>query len=193
MTHDPNPTKAHSWLAWIFVALAVPATWVVLRTEPPHTGETAVSIDLSNVPTISQESLAHELVVLRQQLEQNPDHVPVLLRLSQVSRDLGQGEQAIGYLRQALEVDPEHREARLELGRTLFQSGDLDGALTETARLVEQDPTNVDGLYNLGAIYGNMMDEEHAREYWERALDADPDSTSGRLAARGLEALSGAR
>lgn len=163
----------------------------MIRSGPAQPGKTSVPIDLSNVPTVSRDSLAHELGVLRQQLEQSPGHVPVLLRLSQVSRDLGQREQSIAYLRHALEVDPEHTEARLELGRALYESGDLDGAVAETTRLLGQDPTHVDALYNLGAIYGDMMDEDHARKYWERAVKADPDSTSGRLAARGLAALGG--
>jgi tetratricopeptide (TPR) repeat protein len=190
---DADRRRPRTWPAWIFIALAAPTIYIVIRSGPAQPVRTSVPIDLSNVPTISQESLAHELVVLRQQLEENPDHVPVLLQLSQVSRDLGQREQSIEYLRQALEADPEHTEARLELGRALYESGDLQGAVTETTRIVEQDPTQVDALYNLGAIYGNMMDQERAREYWQRAGDADPDSTSGKLAARGLEALAPTR
>ena len=131
----------------------------------------------------------HELNVLQSDLEKNPDHVPILLRMAQVSRDMGKVNDSVRYLRDAVKQDPRSKEALLELGRALFETGDVDGAIRETQRLIEIDPSNVDALYNLGAIYGNLSQDEHAREYWAKAASLGPDTESGRRATENLKEL----
>lgn len=184
--------ESRQWLLWLFIAATLPVVYLVVQ-EPEATRDQDISVersDVSSVPTVSRASSEHELVALASELEKNPGHVPVLLRMAQVSRDLSRTDEVTRYLREALAAEPENGEARLELGRALYESGDLAGALAETSRLVEEDPQNVDALYNLGAIYGNMMDDGQARKYWERAVALEPDSPSGRLAAQGLKKLS---
>ena len=185
-------TPKQQWLLWLFIAVAIPLVYLAVRSGGDSETRTTLPLELSSVPTVSRENSEHELAALATELEKNPDHTPVLLRMAQLSRDLGRPADAIGHLRAAIEVDPDNAEARLELGRMLYQSGDLAGSIEETTLLLEQDPENVDALYNLGAIYGNMMDDARARVFWERVIAIDPDSESGRLAARGLASLSAA-
>ena len=122
-------------------------------------------------------------------LEQNPDHVPVLLRLAQMSREVGRTKESVGYLREAVAQQSTNRDARLELGRSLFETGDVEGAIRETSALLQRDPNDVDALYNLGAIYGNLTQDDRAREYWEKAVAVAPDSDSGKRAGEGLKQL----
>jgi tetratricopeptide (TPR) repeat protein len=130
-----------------------------------------------------------ELKTLESSLKKHPEHIPILLRMAQVSRELGKREEALDHLREALKVDPKNREARLELGRVLFEAGDVDGAIRETEQLLELDPSSTDALYNLGAIYGNIGREDRAREYWTKAVARAPDSESGRRAKNALDQL----
>jgi Flp pilus assembly protein TadD len=135
----------------------------------------------------------HEVKALQGELEKNPDHLPILMRLAQVSRDSGKLNDSIRYLRDAAAQNPKSIEANLELGRALFESGDVTGAIQATQRVLELDPRHVDALYNLGAIYGNLSQDNRAREYWEKLVSIAPDSESGRRAKENLPKLTSSR
>jgi Flp pilus assembly protein TadD len=131
----------------------------------------------------------HEIKALKGQLEKNPDHLPILLRLAQVSRDSGKLNDSVGYLREAVTQNPKNAEANLELGRVLFETGDVGGAIRATEAVLEINPVHVDALYNLGAIYGNLSQDDRARTYWEKAVTIAPESESGRRAKENLSKL----
>ena len=133
----------------------------------------------------------HELKALETSLKENPDHAPILLRMAQVSRDLGKKDEALRHLQEAVRIDPKNSAARLELGRALFESGDVEGAIRETQALLDFDPLNIDALYNMGAIYGNIGQDARAREYWTKAVAVDPDSESAHRAANALKQIGG--
>jgi len=189
-----NETNGRTWVHWMlwgFIVVAIPAAYLIVR-EPVVTStkpDIPLEVDVTSVTTVSRENSEHELHSLARELEQNPDHAPVLLRMAQLARDLGRTDEAVGYLTAAIDAEPDDGEARLELGRVLYESGNVQGAIDRTLQVLELDPRNVGALYNLGAIYGNLLDEPHAREYWKRAVAIDPNSESGRLAARGLSQL----
>jgi tetratricopeptide (TPR) repeat protein len=132
----------------------------------------------------------HELLQLSEELKKTPEHVPVLLRMAQLARELGRLPESVQHLRKAVATEPRNADAHLELGRALFDSSDIEGAIAETKRVLDIDPKHTDALYNLGAIYGNMNRDDLAREYWEKAIAADPDSPSGRQAKEALPRLS---
>ena len=159
-------------------------------TEPSRVKPTALqNIAPIHSSKVAQTDREHELETLQHDLAQNPAHVPILLRLAEVSRESGKIDKSVEYLRQAVKEDPKNHDALLELGRVLFETGDVPGAIRETTRLLEADPLNVDALYNLGAIYGNLGQDSQAREYWKKAVEAAPESESGRRAATGLQQL----
>jgi Flp pilus assembly protein TadD len=176
-------------LLWALPCAVIAAAAILVyragRPEPAALGALA-PIHSSE---LTQSASEQELDSLRRGLEENPSHVPILVRLAQVSRETGKTKESLEYLRQAVAADPKNREATLELGRALFEAGDVGAALRETSRLLEDDPSNVDALYNLGAIYGNLGQDERARDYWNKAVRIAPESESGRLAANGLKQL----
>jgi cytochrome c-type biogenesis protein CcmH/NrfG len=135
---------------------------------------------------------AHEMASLEVELKKNPSHMPILLRMAELKRDAGKGEEAIQLLRKAAEIDDSSIEARLELGRALFESGDSNGAIAATQAILQKDPKHVDALYNLGAIFGNTGNDAAAREYCKRAVAAGPTTDSGRKALAALEVLDSA-
>ena len=131
----------------------------------------------------------HEIASLKENLKQNPAHVPVLLRLAQMSREIGRLDDSASYLKAAVAQEPSNRDARLEFGRILFDTGDVTGATREMEALLKSDAAAVDALYNLGAIYGNLTQDDRAREYFEKAVATASDSPSGKLARDALTKL----
>jgi len=189
-----------SVVKWVVpgVALAVILGIVYVRSQPtskppskyPNLWLETADKQSALPSTADQE---HELAGLKDQLKKNPNHTPVLLRMSEVARGLGKTADSIDYLTQAVAGDPGNVEARLELGRELFEAGKVDQAIEVTKQILEKKPGNVDALYNLGAIYGNLGQDDLARQYFQKAVASDPNSSSGLKAKKGLETLSASR
>jgi tetratricopeptide (TPR) repeat protein len=133
---------------------------------------------------------AHELESLEAQLQQKPDHTPILFRQAQIYRETGKPAEAAKLLRQIVANEPNNSQVRLELGRVLYDLGDAPGAIAETDAILKNDPKNTDALYNLGAIYGNLNNKKLAQEYWNRAVATDPYSASADLARQALTRIS---
>jgi|SRR5579871_708540 len=162
-------------------------TYVMRLKDSPSTPVAkAPAQDASNSPGVDKR---HEALALQSQLEKKPNHVPILTRLAQLSRENGKPAEAIPYLRKIVSIEPKNSEARLELGRDLYDTGDVAGALEQTNHVLAAEPGNVDALYNLGAIYANTNKTDLARDYWNRAVAASPASESGRRAAESLQRL----
>ena len=150
-----------------------------------RTGRAALQATPALDPVASHAATAdkeHEIATLKENLKQNPKHVPVLLRLAQMSREVGRLNESANYLKDAVAQEPSNRDARLEFGRILFDTGDVAGATREMEALLKSDPADVDALYNLGAIYGNLSQDDRARGYFEKAVATAPESPSAKLA-----------
>jgi len=167
------------------------ASWFLTRVSDAPRGSMATKATPASAPDAPAENKDHEMKMLVSELERKPDHVPVLIRLAQLSRETGRAEDAVGYLRRAVAHEPGNIEARLELGRALYENGDVPGAISETQKILQTDPKHVDALYNMGAIYANLGDTARARNYWTAAVEAAPNSDSGGKARDGLRQLGG--
>jgi len=132
----------------------------------------------------------HELKTLEAQLQQKPDHTPILFRQAEIYREMGKPTESAKLLKQIVANEPNNSQAQLELGRALYDSGDFQGAIEATNTILKNDPKNTDALYNLGAIYGNLNNEKLAQEYWNRTIIADPYSASADLARQALTRMS---
>src|SRR5579872_5770833 len=89
----------------------------------------------ASAPADSPSSKEHELKALSVELEKKPNHPPILMRMAQLSRELGKPEEAIAHLRQLTKTEPNNMEGHLELGRALYESNDIPGAIEETNRV----------------------------------------------------------
>lgn len=174
------------WLIFGVCAVAVAGGALFFLSVTPGTRTPAKA---AAAPVV--ETPEHELKALAMELEKNPGHTPVLMRMAQLERDKGKLDDALEYLRQAVKADPANRDARLELGRTLYEKGDVGGAIEQTVELLKADPKNVDALYNLGAIYANLGNAGRAREYWRQAVAANANAESGKRARESLARLGG--
>jgi len=175
-------------LAGVAVAGAIAVSLILLeqhRNSPPPAPQSTASTSSGN-PAADR---VHELKALEQELAKKPEHPPILLRMAQLSSELGKPADAIGYLERLLKAEPGNIDGRLELGRLLYETNDVQGSLRETAKILESNPRQVDALYNLGAIYANLNNPATARTYWTRAVASDPNSDSGKRAREGLNKL----
>lgn len=181
-------------LTIVAVSIVVGLAILISFNRLGRKGEPAASSGVPVAPAMggsqsAPQDATHEKAALQEELNKNPNHAPILLRLAEIEQQEGHTDQAIAHLRQVLQDDPLNGDARLELGRALFDADDIVGAQKETEQLVRDHPTNVDGLYNLGAIHANLGRIDQAREYWKRAVAAGPATDSGQKARQGLEKL----
>jgi len=183
--------RYYRMMAGVAIGVAIAVSGLVLeqRRDPAATSR---STSTSSAPASSGNPTAdrvHELKALEQELAKKPEHPPILLRMAQLTSELGKPADAISYLRRLVKADPGNVDGRLELGRLLYETNDVEGSLRETSKILETNPKQVDALYNVGAIYANLNNLSNARTYWNRAVASDPGSDSGKRARDGLEKL----
>lgn len=155
--------------------------WVLSRTSGPgrNTGG----------PKTNAWDTTHEKVFLAEQLDRNPTHAPILLRLSQIERSDGNLGGARGYLEQAVAADGRQVDLRLELGLVDSEMNDLAAAEAQNRAVLQIDPSQPDALYNLGAIAANRGNLVEARQFWSDAMRVGGNSDSGVRARKALESL----
>ncbi len=178
-------------LAGVVIASAIVVPLLMLENH--HASAPAAVSGSSSAPASSGNSTAdrvHELKALEEELAKKPEHPPILLRMAQLSSELGKPADAISYLQRLVKADPKNVDGRLELGRLLYENNDVQGSMRETAKILELNPKQVDALYNMGAIYANLNNLAAASTYWSRAVASDAGSDSGKRASEGLEKLS---
>jgi tetratricopeptide (TPR) repeat protein len=176
-------------LAAVLVAAVILFVLGKFLNHSPNEPKTPAASSTAANPADAKQAKEHELKALAVELEKNPNHAPILLRMAQLARELGKPDEAVERLRQLTKADPDNVEGHLELGRALYEANDVSGAIEETNHVLKLNPKNVDGLYNLGAIYANVNKPELARQYWTAAVAAEPQSESGRNAQEGLKKL----
>ncbi len=176
-------------LAGVVIASAIVVPLLMLENH--HASAPAAVSSSSSAPASSNSTAGrvHELKALEEELAKKPEHPPILLRMAQLSSDLGKPADAISYLKRLVKADPKNIDGRLELGRLLYENSDVQGSMRETAKILELNPNQVDALYNMGAIYANLNNPAAARTYWSRAVASDAGSDSGKRAREGLEKL----
>lgn len=134
-------------------------------------------------------NLPHEKAFLETELGKKPGHAPVLLRLAQVEREMGQLAEARKHLEQAIKGSENLVEARIELSRVAYEMGDVNTALEQNRAVLRQDPRQTDALYNLGALSANLGNAAQARKYWQDAVAAGAGTASGKKSADALRTL----
>jgi tetratricopeptide (TPR) repeat protein len=178
----------------IFLAVGA-GTWLLsTRSSAPKDGAAGAVLKKSGseASTFHEPSLAppaHEKAFLEEQLKTKPNHPPILVRLGEVERSMGELADARKHLEQALQVDSSLVEARLELSMVCYQLKDEREAERQNLLVLKQDPKQPDALYNLGAIEANRGQFPQAREYWQKVVQYAPDSASGKNAAVALTKL----
>jgi uncharacterized protein HemY len=183
----------------VISVMVVLGAWVLKLHFAPGSGRpwSDTSVDSSGKPlrktdTAKQDvNPTHEKAFLEEQLKTNPNHAPILLRLGEVERNMGQLTDARSHLEKAVNADPTMIDARLELSMVCYELKDANEAERQNLLVLKQDPKQPDALYNLGAIEANRNDLAKARDYFQQAVQDGPETASGKNAAMALTKLGG--
>ena len=131
----------------------------------------------------------HEKVFLTEQLQRNPRHTPILLRLAQIKRAEGDLAGARRLLEEAVAADGAQVDFRLELGLVCSEMGDVVAAEEQNREVLRLVPGQPDALYNLGAIAANRGDTRRARQYWMSAVASGRSSDAAVKSLEGIQRL----
>jgi tetratricopeptide (TPR) repeat protein len=126
--------------------------------------------------------------ILREGLEQYPQHPVLRNNLSVMLETLGRPDEAIEILEAALLEDPWLPQLSKNLGDLQYQRGRFDHAWEAYQRAVKLQPDIGDDAYfKLGNIAYKRLDRSSAANFWRRALELNPQHE---LARTNLETLS---
>jgi tetratricopeptide (TPR) repeat protein len=126
-------------------------------------------------------------------LDQNPDHVSVLVNLGVAYYSTGQLEQAVAQYEKAIELAPEDADVYSNLAAAYVQLGQLDKALETYQKAVELNPDLAEAHFGLGAVHAMMRQNELAIQAFVRfqELDRGQDPEASSRAQEYLEQLRG--
>jgi cytochrome c-type biogenesis protein CcmH/NrfG len=109
---------------------------------------------------------------LMQRLQENPENVDVLLRLSAAFLRMEAWDRAFDFASRAADLEPENKQALHFMGVARFQAGDAASAGEIFARILEIDPDDPDALFNLGIIQKHFTDKPgQARDKFQKIVD----------------------
>lgn len=163
----------------------VAGAWLLSRT--------GASGGTSGPPPNRAWDAAHEKILLAGQLQRNPTHAPILLRLAQIERSAGNLQGARGYLEKAVAANGGQIDIRLELGLVDSEMGDLATAEAQNRAVLRIDNRQPDALYNLGAIAANRGDLDRARQLWMDAIRTGGNTDAAAKAKTAMERLGALR
>lgn len=147
-----------------------------------------------NTPLFDQtnplESLRHNIRLLQQALQTDPQNEDLLIPLGNSQYDLGayyfdiqdydQGrtyfEAAVASYEKALEKVPENINVRVDLATAAYYSQQYDLAEEHFQKAIELEPTFINARLNYGIFLLDVReDPEGAIKQWEAALETDPE------------------
>ena len=114
------------------------------------------------------EKLGSEIGKLMQRLEENPDDIQVLEKLSRTFMMMKSWDRAIHFWNRILEVDPGYTSARMQLAQCYYQKKNYQSAARHLEKVLNQDPSHTRAHFNLGILYKYYVDsgkewKEHFR------------------------------
>jgi tetratricopeptide (TPR) repeat protein len=139
----------------------------------------------------AQDEFDHAEAVLREGLEQFPDHPVLLNNLAALAELLGEVGRSEELLRRALADEPAVPQLSKNLGDLLYRAAKYEEASGAYARAVRLQPDLGDDVYfKLGNIAYRGGSREDAATHWRQALALNP---THELARTNLETLSALR
>ncbi len=137
------------------------------------------SLSLAIAHLKKQEFLAAE-ILLKQLLEQEPNHADALHFLGVVAAQQEYNELALKYMKQALQLNPHAAAYHINLGNVLKEIGEIKEAIASYEKALQLQPHNPENYLvynNLGVCFSReeMSDLDKATEYFQQALQLHPN------------------
>ena len=144
-------------------------------------GEIAVEVYLRRVDSLIPGGDYEAIVaLLREALEQNPEHRTVLRLLGDALMYLGRPEEAIGAYRAAVRLDVRDPRSMGGLAVAAHRLGSLDEAILYYRGVLKLRPGDADTHNNLGTALAQSGREQEAAEQFREAIRLRPDFADAR-------------
>lgn len=108
-------------------------------------------------------------------LEQNPNHLPVLLGLGGIYFRRGLYDQAIPYYEKAIRKNPKHYLAHYWLAMCFWKLHRYHAAINTLEEVIGFLPTFKDALNLMGECYEKIGEAAKAEHCFLKAISVDPD------------------
>lgn len=138
--------------------------------------------------------LGKAITLLEKALQDEPDSVAILRRLSRICFAVGRTEQAIKYSKQALEIDPDDTDTISRLvgfytsnrrGANSAAAEDLLKGVLGNAKLDKHSAGHLLAEYELGRLYANKLQQpEKAADAFAHVLDALDERAANQLSPK---------
>lgn len=120
--------------------------------------------------------------LLKELLEQQPQHTDALILQSRVSHALGQEQEALDSLQKAIELNPDNDNMRLTYARMLVDARQLEAARRQFQILNKRMPDNPDVIYALALLALEAGDINAAEPHFLELLRRGERDEEARLA-----------
>jgi tetratricopeptide (TPR) repeat protein len=127
-------------------------------------------------PPIDTDAMKKQLETNKGILEKDPENQVALVTAANLSSDLKDYPQAIGYYEKALKKDPKNTNLLTDLGTAYFYSNNANKALQIYNQSLSIDPKHFQTLMNIGIVKMSMGDHKGAAESWDKVITLYPDS-----------------
>ena len=116
-------------------------------------------------------------VLLKQNLESFPKHLPSIFLLGTLSAQNKKYQTAKKLLQQAIELKPDFVEGHNNLGNVFQELGDYQKATTCYQNAIKLNPKYAEAHYNLGKVYKELDKNQEAITCYQSAIKLDPNYT----------------
>jgi tetratricopeptide (TPR) repeat protein len=110
-----------------------------------------------------------------------PESLPVLLGLAQLSLRQGSGQGGLKYTEQALRLKPDNVSARMFLAAAFLRLGRFDDSRVLLTGITKDNPNDVEALLDLGVLDLVEKKYDDAEEPFRHAYTCDPENLRGLL------------
>jgi len=121
----------------------------------------------------------NEIKMLENKVNDNPNDLNSLLKLSHLLNDSGFYQKAIESYKKYLEKDSKNVDVIIDMGVCYYQLGDYNSAISTMEKGIALNPKHQIAHFNLGIVSSANGDHDNAMKYWEKAVKINPSSDIG--------------
>lgn len=128
----------------------------------------------NGMPEGMQQAMMSEIGKLMGKLQENPNDINLLLRLSEHFMTIQEWENAEAFLSRAMVAEPANQEVLYKLGIVNFEQQRIEDAAGYFEQILALDPQHGPAKLNLGILYKHYLDKpDQARQYFQAVLNME--------------------
>ena len=117
---------------------------------------------------------AHALVICREILARQSDHIDTLFLTAEIAASTGESDRAMQIYRRILDLNPDHAPAHYKLGNLLKDQQQLQAALASYDQAIASDPGYAHAFFNRGFVLERLKRWDAALESYDHAISLTP-------------------